>query len=177
MASDAVVFPAAPVAETIGADWGRASCLWLVPGITAQKTRPEPAANRQDGRAYLQSAVVEDLRRWRPSIILVERDAPTRAGRSAQVANLPRRVAALSLARHGRRPRAVVPAQRRLAVTSAPRQRARLPAVREPLREMQVVERGRLPVDVDFVRRPAVVVGVAAVQCRRGIARHGGSSQ
>ncbi len=72
------LFPAAPVAELIGADWGsRFSCLWLVPGITAHEDAARAGIEApKDGRIYLESAVVEDLRRWRPSIILVEREAP-----------------------------------------------------------------------------------------------------
>lgn len=72
------LFPAAPVAELLGADWGsRFSCLWLVPGIVAHEDAAHAGLETaKNGRAYLESAVVEDLRRWHPSLILVERDAP-----------------------------------------------------------------------------------------------------
>ena len=72
------LFPAAPVAELVGAEWGsRFSCLWLVPGIiqheeAAREGREAP----KNGRAYLDGAVVDDLRRWRPSLVLVEQDTP-----------------------------------------------------------------------------------------------------
>jgi len=72
------LFPAAPVAELLAADWGsRFSCLWLVPGITAHEDAARAGSEApKNGRAYLESAVVEDFRRWRPSLILVERDGP-----------------------------------------------------------------------------------------------------
>src|SRR5262249_53933888 len=40
-----------------------------------------------------------------------------------------------------------------------------------PLREIKAVQRGALPIDVHFVGGPTVVVGVAAVQGRRSVAR------
>lgn len=72
------LFPAAPVAELVHAEWGsRFSCLWLMPGIetheAAAQAGREPA---KGGRAYLESAVIEDFVRWQPTLVLVERDAP-----------------------------------------------------------------------------------------------------
>ncbi len=68
------MFPSFPVAELVGAGWGsRFSCLWLLPGIVAREqgvssAQPDPA------RTFLESAVVEDFARWRPTIVLVERE-------------------------------------------------------------------------------------------------------
>src|SRR6266478_5131352 len=45
---------------------------------------------------------------------------------------------------------------------------------RRPLREIQAVQRRPLPVDGNLVGRPAVVVGVAAVDRRRAVARERG---
>ena len=72
------LFPAAPVAELVGADWAsRFSCLWLLPGI-AEHERAVRAGTEQpkDGRSYLESAVVEDFARWRPTLVLVDREQP-----------------------------------------------------------------------------------------------------
>ena len=72
------LFPAAPVAELVGAEWAsRFSCLWLLPGI-AEHERAVRAGTEQpkDGRTYLESAVVEDFVRWRPTLVLVDREQP-----------------------------------------------------------------------------------------------------
>lgn len=72
------LFPAAPVAELLGADWAsRFSCLWLMPGITAHEGAARAGEEQpHDGRAYLESAVVEDFARWRPTLVLVDREQP-----------------------------------------------------------------------------------------------------
>ena len=72
------LFPAAPVAELIGADWAsRFSCLWLLPGIAAhERAARDGSEPPSEGRAYLDSAIVEDFARWRPTLVLVEREQP-----------------------------------------------------------------------------------------------------
>ena len=72
------LFPASPVAELIGAEWAsRFSCLWLLPGITEHERAVRAGTEQpKDGRAYLESAVVEDFARWRPTLVLVEREQP-----------------------------------------------------------------------------------------------------
>ena len=72
------LFPAAPVAELVRADWAsRFSCLWLLPGITEHEGAVRAGTEEpKDGRTYLESAVVEDFARWRPTLVLVDREQP-----------------------------------------------------------------------------------------------------
>ncbi|MEQ1911796.1 MAG: hypothetical protein ABMA15_23460, partial [Vicinamibacterales bacterium] len=72
------LFPAAPVAELVGAEWAsRFSCLWLLPGITEQERAVRAGTEQpKDGRTYLESAVVEDFTRWQPTLVLVDREQP-----------------------------------------------------------------------------------------------------
>ena len=72
------LFPAAPVAELVSAEWAsRFSCLWLLPGITEHERAVRAGTEQpKDGRTYLESAVVEDFARWRPTLVLVDREQP-----------------------------------------------------------------------------------------------------
>lgn len=70
-------FPAFPMAELSGAAWGsRFSCLWLMPAIEARERLAGAGHPRDPAREYLETAVVEDFVRWRPTLVVVERDTP-----------------------------------------------------------------------------------------------------
>jgi hypothetical protein len=85
------VGPAFPVVNVADADWAsRISCLWPLPGLYSREqwaSDPFPYRARDampaEERALI-DAVVEDLARWRPALIFVDRRRDRQAiGRSA----------------------------------------------------------------------------------------------
>lgn len=68
------LYPASPVAELMGANWAsRFSCLWMIPAIEAREREGGTAAEPQNsGRQFLESAVLDDLVRRRPTFLLIE---------------------------------------------------------------------------------------------------------
>jgi len=85
------VGPAFPVVNVSGADWAsRISCLWPLPGLYSREewaSDPFPYRARDampPAERALIDAVVEDLARWRPALIFVDRRRDRQAiGRSA----------------------------------------------------------------------------------------------
>jgi hypothetical protein len=85
------VGPAFPVVNVSGASWAsRMSCLWPLPGLYSRKEwASDPFAYRSrdemgPAERALVDAVVEDLARWRPALIFVDRRRDRQAiGRSA----------------------------------------------------------------------------------------------
>lgn len=64
-----------PLAERVQAVWSsRFSCLWMMPGVIDDEARSAGSARaRTLGREYVSRAVVEDLERWQPRVVLVQR--------------------------------------------------------------------------------------------------------
>lgn len=71
-------YPAFPLTALTGARWGsRFSCLWMLPAILEDESRPrQPGRWAIDGRRYLVDAVVADFRKWPPDVVVVKRTGP-----------------------------------------------------------------------------------------------------
>jgi hypothetical protein len=74
------VAPAFPAVNYAGVEWAsRFSCLWLLPAVVRAQAQPEGAIPEQRRRRleaigrYLIDAVIDDLGRARPDLVLVPR--------------------------------------------------------------------------------------------------------
>jgi len=68
------LYPALPVTEVMNGEWAsRFSCLWMVRAIEArERAGGDDALPQHSGRSDLIAAVAEDLRRRRPTFVLIE---------------------------------------------------------------------------------------------------------